>query len=118
MAAARTVASQLGGGLIRAASADVGAARERARQHRLKVLAACLAVPCAWLWVRLLSGEPVRFGLPSMPQDPLLILLPMMIMVALIAAVSMPLLSGRSPHTLFQPHQIDVTFDDVKGLAG
>jgi len=118
MVEARTVASQLGGGLIRASSADVGVARERARQRRLGMLAAVLAVPGVWLWTRLLSGDPVRFGLPSMPQDPLLILLPLMIMVALVAAVAMPLMSGRSPHTVFQPHQIDVTFDDVKGLAG
>ena len=115
-AQARTVAAQLGGGLISAASADVGAAGERARQRRLRMLAAVLAVPCAWLWTRLLTGDPVQPGLPSMPQDPLLILLPLMIMVALVAAVSMPLLSGRSPHTVFQPHQIDVTFADVKGL--
>jgi cell division protease FtsH len=114
-----TVASRLGGGLIDAVQADVGAARERMRRHRLRVLAVILGVPGAFLWWRILTERPFNiFALPAMPEDPILYVLPLVIILALIAVVAMPLASGRSPHVLFRPEQIDVTFDDVKGLDG
>src|SRR5690348_10929704 len=49
---------------------DVGRLRERRRQRRLARLAAALGVLCAWLWYRLLTGDPV--GMPTLPVvDPL-----------------------------------------------
>ncbi|HUH08020.1 MAG TPA: AAA family ATPase [Egibacteraceae bacterium] len=112
-----SVAARLGGSLIEAAGADVGAARERGRQGRLRTLLLVLSVPAGFLWWRILSGAPFNvLALPNMPEDPILYVLPLMIIVVLIAVVAMPLASGRSPHTLFRPEQIDVSFDDVKGL--
>jgi len=110
---------RLGGGLIAARSADVGAARERARGRRLAVLAAALGLPLVLLWYRILDGRPFDvFALPPAPQDPLLVLLPLVIIAALGAVVLMPLASGRSPHVRFRPEQLDVTLADVKGIDG
>ncbi len=114
-----SVASRLGGRLVAAASADVGAARERARLRRLARLAAFLAVPLIFLWYRLLDGRPFSvFALPSPPSDPLLVLLPLVIIASLAAVVLMPFTAGRSPHVRFGPEQIDVSFADVKGIDG
>ena len=113
-----SVAGRLGGGLIDALSADVGAARERARQRRLLLLGALLMPVAAFLWGRILAGAPFNvFALPSLPDDWVIYLIPLALILALGAAVAMPLLSGRSPHLLFQPEQIEVGFDDVKGLG-
>jgi ATP-dependent Zn protease len=113
------VAGRLGGGLIAAGGADVGVARERARQRRLAVLAAVLAGPCAFLWYRIADGRPFSVvALPHLPDDPLLVLLPLVIIASLAAVVLMPFAAGRSPHVRFSPDQIDVTFADVVGLDG
>jgi cell division protease FtsH len=111
-----TVAARLGGGLVDARGVDVGAARERARQRRLRTLAALLAVPAVFLWYRILSGAPFDvFALPHV-EDPFLYVIPLALILALGAALAMPLLSGRSPHVLYRPEQIDVTLADVRGL--
>jgi ATP-dependent Zn protease len=101
--------------LIAAGTADVGIARESRRRHRLKVTAAVLALPAAFLWYRLLSGAPFNvFALPHI--DPML-LFAMLIPVTIIAAVVVPQMTmGRSPHVLYQPEQIDVRLDDVVGV--
>ncbi|MDP9021370.1 MAG: AAA family ATPase [Actinomycetota bacterium] len=112
-----SVASRLGGALIDARVADVGAARERARRRRLTALAVVLGVPTVYLWARILRGDPVNFfRTPQLPDDWVVYLIPLLLIVALTAVIAMPVLSGRSPHVLYRPEQIDVTFDDVKGL--
>jgi len=114
-----SVAAQLGGGLITARTADVGVARERARQRRLVVLALVLLAPAALLWWRILDARPFNvFALPDLPDDPFLFLLPLLLIVALVAVIAGPLASGRSPHVLYRPEQIDVSFADVKGIDG
>ncbi|HWB73099.1 MAG TPA: AAA family ATPase [Egibacteraceae bacterium] len=117
MAVDDSVAARLGGGLVDARTADVGAARERARQRRLLVLAAALGAPCAWLWWQIVTGRPFNvLSLPNLPPDWPIFVLPLAILAALGLALAMPLASGRSPHVRFGPEQIDVGFDDVKGL--
>jgi ATP-dependent Zn protease len=77
-----------------------------------------LALVAGWLWTRLLAGDPV--GLPrfSMTKDDLLIFGFAGFFLVLMFAVLAPfLIGGRSPHVLFRPEQIDIGFDDVKGLA-
>ena len=116
-ATADTVASHLGGALVSAHHADVGAARERARLNRIRTLALILALPLLFLWVRILVGQPINLlQVPTLPEGWQLWLLPMMLILALGAAVAMPLLSGRSPHMRVQPDEIPVGFDDVVGL--
>src|SRR5687767_3829592 len=112
-----SVAARLGGGLVDALTADVGAARERARRRRLLVLAAFLSPILAFLWGRILTGAPFNvFALPSLPSDWVVYIIPLALVLALGGAMAMPLMSGRSPHVLFQPEQIDVGLQDVKGL--
>jgi ATP-dependent Zn protease len=119
VADSRTVAERLGGGLIDARGTDVGVSRETRRLGRLRTLAIVLGVPTAFLWYRILTGSPVNLlQLPPMPQDPILWVLPVILVLAIGAMLAMPLMSGRSPHTLFQPEQIDVTLADVKGIDG
>lgn len=114
---AGTVAASLGGDLVAAHEADVGAQREQTRLRRLRRLAVVLLVPAGFLWYRLLVGDPFNvFALPPMPDDPLLWVLPVVLILAIGSMALMPLLSGRSPHMLYRPEQIDVSLDDVKGL--
>ena len=113
-----SVASRLGGGLVNVITADVGKARERARRHRLTTLALVLGPPCVYLWVRILNGNPINFfQLPTLGPDWAMYAIPIALVAALFAAMAMPLMSGRSPHVLFRPEQIDVGLSDVKGLA-
>ena len=112
-----SVAARLGGGLVDSLTADVGAARERARRRRLLILAGVLAPVFAFLWGRILTGSPFNvFALPTLPDDWVIYIIPLALVLALGAAMAMPLMSGRSPHVLFQPEQIDVSLSDVKGL--
>ena len=112
-----SVAARLGGGLVDALTADVGAARERARRRRLLLLAAFLSPIFAFLWGRILMGAPFNvFALPQLPDDWVIYIIPLALVLALGGAMAMPLMSGRSPHILFQPEQIDVSLSDVKGL--
>ena len=112
-----SVAARLGGGLVDSLTADVGAARERARRRRLLILAALLSPVFAFLWGRILSGSPFNvFALPSPPDDWVIYIIPLALVLALGVAMTMPLMSGRSPHVLYQPEQIDISLADVKGL--
>jgi cell division protease FtsH len=112
-----SVAAALGGALIGASTADVGAARERARQRRLRTLAIVLGIPTAYLWYRILTGDPMNLiALPGMPDDPILYVIPVVFVLAILVLVAIPLASGRSPHLTFRPEQIEVGLDDVKGI--
>ncbi len=97
---------------------DVAETRERHRQRRLKRILIALSPFVIWWWYRYLSGNPIEFGLPPISED-LAIWMPGLILVALIGVVLIgPMLgNGRSPHVLYAPDQIDVGFDDVKGIG-
>ncbi|HEX2030336.1 MAG TPA: AAA family ATPase [Actinomycetota bacterium] len=100
--------------LIKAGTADVNRVRERTRRRRLIRLALVLGGLDAYLWYRVAIGDPI--GLPSLPED-WVIWLPFMILILLLAVVMLlPLGSGRSPHLLIRPEHIDVGLEDVKGL--
>jgi cell division protease FtsH len=112
-----SVAAALGGALVGASGADVGAARERARLRRLRNLALLLGIPTAFLWYRILDGRPLNLlAGPGMPEDPILYVIPVIFVLAILVLVGIPLASGRSPHLLYRPEQIDVGLDDVKGI--
>lgn len=100
-----------------AADADVGRSREHRRQLRLGRLARWLAVPTAFLWWRIATGRGINLlTLPSLPDDPFLFVLPVVLALAIGAMVAMPFMSGRSPHMEYRPEQIDVGLDDVIGI--
>jgi cell division protease FtsH len=99
------------------ATADVAVTRERARRRRLRRLAVVLGVVAAWMWTRVVSGDPVQLGAPQLPFPPEF--LPgLLLTLVLVVAIAFPLLgAGRSPHVLFRPSEIDVGFEDVKGAG-
>ena len=95
--------------------ADVTRTRERTRQKRLLRLAAVLGAVAVWLWWRLLSGDPV--GRPHLPAiDPLYLMSGAFFLVLIVAVLASTFLTGRSPHTVIRPEQIDVGLDDVVGI--
>jgi cell division protease FtsH len=99
-------------------SVDVQVNRERQRRKRLRRVALLLTPLVIWLWLRILSGNPVSPGWPHLPPEAMF-WLPGILIVLLLAIVLIgPMLgTGRSPEVIFLPEQIDVTFDDVKGLG-
>ncbi|GAB3245611.1 AAA family ATPase [Kineosporia babensis] len=94
---------------------DVGRERARGQRRRLsRVLLAGVAV-AGYCWWRYLSGNPILPALPSI--DPFL--LTVIIFFGLMTAVTLGTMTftGRSPHVLYRPEQIEVRISDVKGLA-
>ena len=105
-------AQVLGGAL-----ADVALVRERSRRARLVRLVVLFGGSALWLWLRVLQGRTMTWGLPDNPipseyvPGVLLVLLLSVVLVA-------PLLgAGRSPHVLYRSGEIDVSLDDVKGAG-
>jgi cell division protease FtsH len=111
-------ATLTGAGVLGRGDADVARLRERNRQRRLRKAFAVLGPVVVWLWWRQLAGRPVHPGWPSM-SDSWRLLLPQLAIVAILGVVILlPLLmAGRSPHVRFRPSEIDVSFDDVKGMG-
>jgi cell division protease FtsH len=104
-----------GGAVLSAGQVDVGVQRERNRRRRLATVAVVLGLPAGYLWYRLLDGRPFSvFALPDL--DPFL-LVALLLILMLPAAIVLPYLTaGRSPHTTYQPDQIDVRLADVVGV--
>lgn len=98
--------------------ADVAHVRERNRRRRLAWVAVLFAVAGLYLWIRFLFFTPVGWGWPQLPTF-ITDYWPMLIIVVLLGAVLVgPLLfAGKSPHTLFRPSEIDVSFEDVVGMG-
>jgi cell division protease FtsH len=112
---APSVASLLGQSkLIKAGMADVARIRERVRRRRLLRLAIVLGAVDAYLWYRIATGDPV--GPPSLPDDWVLWLPAVLLILVLGVILLLPLGSGRSPHLLIRPEHIDTGLEDVKGL--
>jgi cell division protease FtsH len=99
-------------------AADVLGVRERHRRRRLLILAAILAGPIAFLWYRIADGRPFNpFAFPHISGEAVYFLPMILIFVFVAAIMVVPFInSGKSPHIMFRPEQIDVTLDDVKGL--
>jgi ATP-dependent Zn protease len=118
--AALVTAPDSGRFVLDARTADVGAVRESRRQRRLATVAVVLGVPAAYLWWRIVSGDAVDvLGLPGAVLSSIdwMLVAPILFFVALIGVLAGSyLVSGRSPHTLFRPEQIDVRLDDVVGI--
>jgi ATP-dependent Zn protease len=97
---------------------DVQVTRERQRRRRLRRIAWVLAPIVAWMWVRILAGNPVSPGWPHLPEEAMFWLPGIVIILLLAIVLIAPMLgNGRSPEVIFLPEQIDVSFDDVKGLG-
>lgn len=106
--------------VLRGSVGDVAQQREAHRQRRVLEILILLVIVAVFLYWRMFSGNPVHPGWPhfSIPEE-MKQYLPSMVLVVLLGTVLiLPLLAaGRSPHTLFRPSEIPITFDDVVGLG-
>jgi cell division protease FtsH len=106
------------GAVLGSTLADVAAMRERSRRRRLLRLAAVLAPLAIWMWLRMIAGDPVRPGLPSLPANADLWLPGAILVVIVGLSVAVPLIgAGRSPHVLYRSSEIDTSLDDVRGAG-
>ena len=97
---------------------DVQVARERQRLRRLRKIAWVIGPLAVWMWMRIVSGNPVSPGLPHFGPDAVYWLPGVVVVLLLGAVVLLPMLgNGRSPEVVFLPEQIDVGFDQVRGLG-
>ncbi|MBF5080472.1 AAA family ATPase [Quadrisphaera sp. INWT6] len=110
--------SPQGAPVARRDAADVGRNRERRRQRRLLRIAVVLAPVAVFLWWRLLAGDPVSASDLALPAvDPLYLMVGVFFALMIGVLLAQVVVSGRSPHVVYRPEQIDVTLDDVKGLG-
>lgn len=100
--------------VLRVGDADVGENREHQRRRRLRSMALWLGIPAAFLWLRILLGNPVHIGLPDI--DPVLLAPILFFGVLILILVGSTIGAGRSPHVMYRPEQIATTLDDVKGI--
>lgn len=113
------ILSHVADGRLKAADADVGKAREHKRQRRLLTLALLLAMPASWLWLRMLTGNPVDVTALSLPAfDPFLVIVFVFFLVLIGTLLGTTMVAGRSPHVTYRPEQLGVRFEDVRGIDG
>jgi cell division protease FtsH len=106
-------------GVARMATTDVGAHRERARSTRLQRLAVVLALIAAVLILRDLFDPGASLPMPHFPPSLEPLLPAMALITVLLLVMVVPLLAaGRSPHILYRPDELPMTFDDVRGSEG
>ena len=106
-------------GVATMADTDVGAHKARTRSVRLQRLAGLLAVVLTLAVLRDILAPGL--SLPSLSVPPSLspYLLPLGLIVLLSAVMIVPMLgAGRSPHILYRPDELTMTFDDVRGSEG
>lgn len=103
------------GGVLTARSVDVGHTREARRRRRLWKLTAYLAVPTSYLWYRFLDGR--AFNVFELPDVDLVLVAPLIFFIGLLAIIGLQFFAtGRPPHTIIRPEQLDVSLDDVVGI--
>lgn len=91
--------------------------RERNRQRRLRYILYANILILAYLLRRAIMQDPLGFGLPSLGPDAMLWLFPLAMIIVLSMALVVPILAnGRSPSVRFSPEQLDVRFEDVRGI--
>jgi len=113
--ASRSTAAVLHGTDVQTAGrADVWRVREKSRKKRLWRLFLILGLLDGYLWYRYLTHNP--FELPALGPDWIIWAPVMLLFVAIFLMMAMPLFSGRSPHVVVRPEEIEVGLDRVQGL--
>ena len=104
------------GAVLRGRQINASVTRERKRQQRLLRLVIALGLPVAWFWYREISGSPVRGGIPPLIRNsPELAMLGLMLLM-ITGMMMIPLMtSGKSPHTMLRPSDLDIRLADVVG---
>ncbi|HVB26424.1 MAG TPA: AAA family ATPase [Mycobacteriales bacterium] len=111
------IEAALGGGtsVALAEQVDVGRIREERRRRRLWRIAAYAALPTTFLWYRVLSNRP--FDVFALPHIDWLLVAPLLFFAALILLLGGQFfVTGRSPHSVYRPEQLDVRLSDVVGI--
>ena len=100
------------------AGRDVAQAREARRRRRVGQLAVALVLITAAITIRLIVAGPIPWIWQMMPSvDPMYLMSGTFFLVLILSLVGSSVVSGRSPHIVFRPEQMDVRMSDVKGLA-
>jgi len=108
-----------GSGVASMATTDVGAHKAKARSTRLQRLAGFLAVVATLLVLRDVLNPGLALPTLSLPSALTPYVLPLGLILLLTAVMVVPLLAaGRSPHILYRPDELTMTFDDVRGSDG
>jgi cell division protease FtsH len=95
--------------------ADVGESRERLRRRRLTVLISWCGPIAAYLWWRIYRDNAINIF--QVPHIDWLVMAPVIFFVLLIVLIGGQFLfSGRSPHMVVRPEQLDVRLADVVGI--
>ena len=114
-AAGPTAADILSGSsLMQQGRADVFRQRERTRVKKVWHAAMLLILTDAFLAYRYVSHQP--FKLPTMGDNAVVMVPAIIIGLAILVMVLGPLMSGRSPHLVVYPEQVEVGLTDMKGL--
>ena len=102
--------------VARMSTTDVGIHRQRARSSRLARLSMVLAVIAALLVLRDLFDPTAGLPVPHFPSsmDPYIPAILLVFVLGLVMVVPL-MAAGRSPHILYRPDELHMTFDDVRG---
>jgi ATP-dependent Zn protease len=112
---ARSTAATLHGeGAQEKGRADVFKVREKTRRKRIWRLVLILGLLDGYLWYRYLTNNP--FELPAFGSDWVIWMPVMLLIIAMVVMMMMPLFSGRSPHLVVRPEEIEVGLERVRGL--
>ena len=115
IAAGPTAADILSGSsLMQQGRADVFRQRERTRVKKVWHAATLFILSDAFLAYRYVSHQP--FKLPTMGDNAVIMVPAIIIGLAILVMVLGPLMSGRSPHLVVYPEQVEVGLTDMKGL--
>jgi ATP-dependent Zn protease len=109
-----TAAVLQGSDMVSKGRADVFKVREKTRKRRLWRLLIVLALLDVYLWYRYLTDNP--FELPKLGPDAIIWLPIIGLFAMILLMMAMPLFSGRSPHVVVRPEEIEVGLDGVRGL--
>jgi cell division protease FtsH len=108
----------MGGSQVLAGTLDVSRIRETTRRGRLWRLLFLLVPVTGYLYYRILNGQFIHPGLPSLTPTTLQILLPLGLIAVLCIVLVVPMMAmGRSPHVRYDATEISTTLDDVVGLG-
>ncbi len=109
-----------GSAVFQEGRADVARIRERSRRRRVRRLFLIIAAFDGLLIYRYLSHSPGtrQFGLPTLPPEFMFWLPAMFLGLLLFGVILAPMMSGRSPHMVIRPEQIELGLTDVQGLDG
>ncbi len=95
--------------------ADVGESRERLRRRRLITLISWCTPIAAFLWWRIFRDNAINIF--QVPHIDWLVMAPVIFFLVLILLIGGQFaFSGRSPHVVVRPEQLDVRLKDVVGI--